>query len=81
MWTECTSNLCLVNRARETGNLVPARSGNGSGGGQNQLQVHEEEAIFDSALAEPSIGIRGLAAMRNRSYTTVQHLDFCWRFE
>ena len=36
--------------------------------------MHEEEAILDSALAEPSIGIRGLAAMHNRSCTTMQQV-------
>ena len=66
--------MSLVNRARKTGNLVPVRRGDGRSGGQNQLQVHEEEAILDSAFVKPSIGIWGLAAMHNRSYTTVQQV-------
>lgn len=66
--------LHLINRARETGNLVPVRRGDGQGGGQNELPVREEEAILNSALEDPSIGIRGLAAMHGRSYTTCQRV-------
>lgn len=66
--------LNLINRTRETGNLLHAVRINGGCGNQNRVTILEEEGILNSVRENPTLGIRSLSSMHERSYTSVQRI-------